>query len=703
MRGFLLLAACASLPAAYADEGMWTFDNFPATAVKQVYGADITPAWLNHVRLSTIRLSNCTASFVSPEGLFLTNHHCVEQCLAELSTKERSPLDLGFSAPNRKDEQRCAAQQADVLIGTENITDAVLKSGSGLDDAAANQARKKLLTSLELGCEQSSAKAKSGKLVCQAVKLYQGGQFFLYKYKRFTDVRLVFSPETDIAAFGGDPDNFQFPRWSLDFSILRAYENNKPAKTPSYLQIDFAGPSSNQLVFVAGDPGSTARLQTRAQLQFERDISLPLSLMRASELRGRYIQFGKANPADERIVEAPLNSLQNGIKVRRKQLDALNDDALLAGKSAAEEALRVSSHLTGADPWHEIESALNRERILYVPYTFIENGAGFSSALFRDARLLVRGADERRKANNERLREFTEASVPSIERDLFARVPVYPEFEELTLSFSLERLREWLGPDHPVVRKLLSKESPDELATRLIAETKLDDARLRQQLWVGGKAAVDASHDPMIELVRLIDGDARAIRKRFEDEVEAPIAAAAERIAAARYKVQGTNTYPDASFSLRLNYGTIEGWVENGTPVGPFTYLDGAFERATGTSPFKIPASWQSQKARLDMRTPFCISTSNDIVGGNSGSPLIDASGRIVGLMFDGNIHSIAGHYWFNGANNRAIAVHPAIIRESLEKVYGAKELLAELSGINLPQTSESPDNLLKVRASAPQ
>jgi len=435
MRGLLLLAVCATLSPAYADEGMWTFDNFPAAAVKQVYGADITPAWLDHVRLSTIRLSNCTASFVSPEGLFLTNHHCVEQCLAELSTKERSPLDLGFSAPNRQDEQRCPAQQADVLIGTENITDAVLKAGSGLDDAAANNARKKVLTSLEQSCEQSSAKAKTGRLVCQSVKLYQGRQFFLYKYKRFTDVRLVFAPEADIAAFGGDPDNFQFPRWSLDFSILRAYENNKPARTPDFLQIDFAGPSANQLVFVAGDPGSTARLQTRAQLQFERDITLPLSLMRASELRGRYIQFGKASPAEERIVEAPLNSLQNGIKVRRKQLDALNDDALLAGKSAAEETLRVSSHLTGADPWHEIESALNRERFLYVPYTFIENGAGFSSALFRDARLLVRGADERRKANNERLREFTEASVPSIERDLFARVPVYPEFEELTLSF----------------------------------------------------------------------------------------------------------------------------------------------------------------------------------------------------------------------------------------------------------------------------
>jgi Peptidase S46 len=699
MRGFLLLAACTAFAPAYADEGMWTFDNFPSATVKQVYGAEITPAWLDHVRLATIRLANCTASFVSPDGLFLTNHHCVEQCLAELSSKERSLLEVGFSAANRKDEARCPAQQADVLIATENITDAVLKAGSGLGDAAANSARKKMLTSLEQACEQSSAKAKSGKLVCQAVKLYQGGQYFLYKYKRFTDVRLVFAPETDIAAFGGDPDNFQFPRWSLDFSILRAYENNTPAKTPDFLQIDFAGPSANQLVFVAGDPGSTARLQTRAQLQFERDITLPITLMRASELRGRYIQFGKANPADQRIVEAPLNSLQNGIKVRRRELDALNDDALLAGKSAAEEKLRISSHLAGADPWREIESALARERALYVPYTFIENAAGFSSSLFRDARLLVRGADERLKPNNERLREFTEASIPTMERELFARVPVFAEFEQLTLSFSLERMREWLGPDHPMIRKLLSKESPDELATRLIAETKLDDAVLRQHLWVGGKAVVDASHDPMIEMARLIDGDARAIRKQYEDEVEAPIAAAAERIAAARFEAQGTNIYPDASFTLRLNYGTVQGWVENGTPVEPFTYLDRAFERATGASPFKMPASWMKEKAQLDLRTPFCISTSNDIVGGNSGSPLIDASGKIVGLMFDGNIHSIAGHYWFNTANNRAIAVHPAIIREALEKVYDAKELLAELNA----KRPQSPDNLLNVRANAAQ
>jgi hypothetical protein len=680
MRGLLLVLACVAALPTFAEEGMWTFDNFPSSTVKQHYGADITPAWLDHVRLSTIRLTNCTASFVSPEGLILTNHHCVEPCLAELSSKDKSLVQLGFAAADRNAEQRCPAQLADVLIGTEDVTDAISKAIAGMSDTAANDARKRTLTTLEQACEQASARSKSGKLRCQAVTLYQGGQYFLYKYKRYDDLRMVFAPEADIASFGGDPDNFQFPRWSLDFSMLRAYENNKPAATPNYLQINFNGPAANQVVFVAGHPGSTARLQTRAQLEFDRDMPLPITLMRAAELRGRFIQFGSANPADDRIVQAPLNSLQNAIKVRRKELDALNDNTLLAGKSEAEERLRASAHIGGNDPWHEIESASARERALYLQYTFLESGAGFNSGLFRDARLLVRGADERTKRNIDRLREFTDAALPLIQRELYARVPVYPELEVLTLSFSLERMREWLGPDHPVVRKLLSKESPESLATRLIAETKIDDADVRQKLWLGGKAAVDASHDPMIEFARAVDADARSVRKRFDDEVEAPVAAAAQRIAAARFKAYGTNVYPDATFTLRLNYGTVQGWVEDGTPIEPFTHLNRAFERATGASPFKIPASWIRVKDKLDMRTPFCISTNNDIVGGNSGSPLIDAGGEIVGLMFDGNIHSIAGRYWFNAANNRAIAVHPAIIREALDTVYGAKSLLKELN-----------------------
>jgi len=673
------MALAASLPA-LADEGMWTFDNFPASNVEKTYGTPVSATWLDHVRLSTIRLTNCTGSFVSPAGLILTNHHCVESCLAELSSKDNSLIDRGYGSSKRTDERRCSTQLADVLVSMENVTAAVAKSVGGLDDKSANDARKKALTQLEQSCEQASAKAKSGKLKCQAVTLYEGGQYFLYKYKRYDDVRLVFAPEADIAAFGGDPDNFQFPRWSLDFSVLRAYEHGTPAKTPNYLKINFTGPRADELVFVAGHPGTTQRLETRAQLEFERDVSLPNSLLRASELRGRYIQFGRTSPGNEQLVEAPLNNLENGLKVRRKLLDALHDDALMARKSDDEKALRMSAQIAGTDPWRQIETASLRERALYLPETFIEGGAGFNSILFRYARLLVRGADERAKPNTERLREYTDAALPRIEQQLYARVPIYSEVEVLTMSFSLQRMREWLGPDHPVVRKLLLKDSPDTLATRLVAETKLDDPAVRKQLWEGGKAAVDASQDPMITLARALDAGSRAIRRQFEDEVEAPISAASERIAAERFKAYGTEVYPDATFTLRLNYGTAQGWEENGVQVEPFTYLERAFERSTGVSPFKIPDSWMKVKSQLDMRTPFCISTTSDIVGGNSGSPLIDAQGRIVGLMFDGNIHSISGDYWFDAAKNRAIAVHPAIIREALDKVYGAAALLAELS-----------------------
>jgi hypothetical protein len=673
------MALAASLPA-LADEGMWTFDNFPASNVEKTYGTPVSATWLDHVRLSTIRLTNCTGSFVSPAGLILTNHHCVESCLAELSSKDNSLIDRGYGSSKRTDERRCSTQLADVLVGMENVTAAVAKSVGGLDDKSANAARKKVLTQLEQSCEQASAKAKSGKLKCQAVTLYEGGQYFLYKYKRYDDVRLVFAPEADIAAFGGDPDNFQFPRWSLDFSVLRAYEHGTPAITPNYLKINFTGPRADELVFVAGHPGTTQRLETRAQLEFERDVSLPSSLLRASELRGRYIQFGRTSPGNEQLVEAPLNNLENGLKVRRKLLDALHDDALMARKSDDENALRMSARIAGTDPWRQIETASLRERALYLPETFIEGGAGFNSILFRYARLLVRGADERAKPNTERLREYTDAALPRIEQQLYARVPIYSEVEVLTMSFSLQRMREWLGPDHPVVLKLLIKDSPDTLATRLVAETKLDDPAVRKQLWEGGKAAVDASQDPMITLARALDAGSRAIRKQFEDEIEAPISAASERIAAERFKAYGTAVYPDATFTLRLNYGTVQGWEENGVQVEPFTYLERAFERSTGVSPFKIPDSWMKVKSQLDMRTPFCISTTSDIVGGNSGSPLIDAQGRIVGLMFDGNIHSISGDYWFDAAKNRAIAVHPAIIREALDKVYGAAALLQEMS-----------------------
>jgi Peptidase S46 len=678
-----LLIGLLCLPA-FADEGMWTYHDFPQAQIKQRFGVDISQAWLDRARTATVRLSGCTASFVSSEGLILTNHHCADSCLDENSTSTQNLERDGFLAGSREKELRCTTQIADVLMATENITDKITAGTRNLPSQAANEARKKLLTQLEQRCEHDSAKAKTGPLKCESVNLYQGGQYWLYEYKRYDDVRLVFAPEEDIAAFGGDPDNFQFPRWDLDMSVLRAYDaHGKPAITPSFLRIRAEGPKPGEVVLVSGHPGSTDRLLTVAELEELRDVSLPLYLLRAEELRGRYIQFGKTGREAHRIVESPLLGLENSIKVRRKLLDALLDDRLMQHKRTEEAGLRARYQAQGGspgtDPWESIAKAEKVERELALPYVFVEQGAGFNSRLFSYARTLLRGARERQKPNEERLREYRDTALPRIEQQLKAPVPIHPELENLALSFSLERMREWLGPDAEIVRQLLAKDSPDSLAARVIAGSSLADPKERMRLWNGGAQAIDASQDPMIELARRVDPTAREVRKRYEDEVEAPVRAASEEIAQTRFRAYGTSVAPDATFTLRLNVGTVQGWKEGDHDVEPFTYLARLYERATGQEPFKVPDSWLTAKPQLDPNTRFNLSTNNDIVGGNSGSPLLDAQGRLVGLIFDGNIHSISGSYWFDPELNRSVAVHPAIILEGLRKVYKARELLAEL------------------------
>jgi len=687
MRVLAFMAGVTAALAAHADEGMWPFDNIPKATIKTQLGVDIDQAWLDKVRTATVRLAGCTASFVSPDGLLLTNHHCVANCLNNLSTPQKNLLADGFVAANRGGERQCPAQLADVLMSMEDVTAKVNAATGGLGEKAANDKRKKTLTQLEQTCEEASAKDKStGALKCESVTLYDGGQYFIYKYKRYTDVRIVFAPEQSIAAFGGDPDNFQFPRWCLDMAMLRAYDNGKPVATPNYLRINFAGPSAGEAVFVVGHPGSTERLLTVNQLA-ERRASAPLWLLRASELRGRYIQFGKQDEESQRIVQDPLNVLENTIKVRRKQLDALLNDRLMEQKTRQENALRSAVTASGdlatrtGDPWRDIEKANEALDGIELPFTFIESGAGFNSRLFNYARALVRGTVEREKPNMDRLPEYADARLPRLAQQLGAAIPIYPGLEKLSLSFSLERMREWLGADHPLVRQLLSKDSPDSLAARLIDGSKLADSTVRSALWKEGAAAINASADPMIQLARSVDAEARALRKRYEDDVEAPTRAATERIAAARFAVFGTRVYPDATFTLRLNSGSVQGWKESGTDVLPFTHLGRAFERATGAEPFRIPDSWQKAKSQLDMNTPFNLSTNNDIVGGNSGSALINARGEVVGLLFDGNIHSISGAYWFDTEKNRAVAVHPAIMREALRKVYRADGLIKEFGG----------------------
>ena len=674
-------------PAAMADEGMWTFDHVPTETLRARYGATLTASWLQHLQLSTVRLGNgCTGSFVSPDGLVLTNHHCAQEAIVEHSTAQSDLLAGGFLARTRAEELPCSTIEVNVLVAMEDVTAKVAAALAGLDDRRANEARKRVLSDLERAAEDAARKDPAvGPLYCEAVTLYQGGQYLIYKYKRYSDVRLVFAPEYGISDFGGDPDNFQFPRWCFDLALLRVYENGKPAHTPDFLRMDFAGAREGEPVFVSGHPGSTERLLTVDQLRLNRDASLPRTVVLDSELRGRYIQFARSGAEAERQVQDPLLDLENSLKVYRKELDALHDDALFTAKTREERALRArvaadpALKATVGDAWGDIARAQSRARDLDLHHAMIEDARGLQGTLYGYARTLVRGTVERARPNGQRLREFSDAALPYVEQQLLAPTPVYPAVERLRLSFGLERLREWLGPDDSFVRSVFGKDSPDSIAARLVQGSRLADPAFRRQLWEGGAPAVQASADPMIAFARGIDPAARILRKQWEDEVEAPTTRGAERIAKARFKIYGRHLYPDATFTLRLNDGRVQGWTEARRPVAPFTTLGQAFDRATGADPLALPPSWLAARPALDPATPFNFSTSNDIVGGNSGSPMVNVRGDLVGLVFDGNIESIAGSYWFDPRDNRAVAVHPAIIKAALTSIYHADALAREL------------------------
>jgi hypothetical protein len=668
---------------ALADEGMWTIDNFPSQQVEDQYGANINDHWLRSAQLATTRLENgCTGSFASPDGLILTNNHCTWGCIRNLSSEERNLSDEGFMAENRTEELQCPGQQVSVLIDFDDVTVQIGEATSGLTDAEANEARKAALTELESQCE----KASGDKLSCEAVTLYNGGQYFIYQYKRYDDVRLVFAPELDIAAFGGDPDNFNFPRWCLDMSFLRAYEDGKPAETPNYLRWRAAGPGAGDPVFITGHPGSTDRLLTMAQLRMLRDVSYPLWLLRYSELRGRMLAWADTSPEAARIVQQRILIIENGIKVRRNQLKALHNDEMMAAKAQQERELQAAvsedPELQAAfgDAWRLIEDAVEAHRNLYEEHLFVEDAAGFGGDLFGYARTIVRGTAERELPNSERIRAYTDPALPQVEQNLLAARPISKDYEILRLSFSLDKMREWLGPDSRYVHLILGNESPQSLAESLVNGSRLDDPGVRESLWKGGVDAVKASDDPMIRLALTIDDDARALRKRYEEEVEAPRTRGEEMIADARFRVLGTDTYPDATFTLRVTFGAVEGWKERGNRVDPFTRTQRLFERTTGQRPFMLPDSWLRAREDLDPDTPFNFVATTDITGGNSGSPMLAADGSLVGLAFDGNIHSIAGSYWFDQEINRTVGVNTAIMLEALKVVYGADHLIDELT-----------------------
>ncbi len=681
MKNAVQLVILFTLPVcAIADEGMWTLDNFPKVVVEAKYGAKITDAWLETVKRAVPRMdSGCSASFVSPDGLVLTNHHCALSCIAQNSSADSDLEADGFLAARPEDEVSCQTDRLSVLMATEEITDHIIASTDGMSDKQAGEERRQTLKRAVQDCEETSG------LKCESVALYKGGQYWLYKYKRYEDVRLVFAPESNIASFGGDPDNFNFPRWCLDMSLLRVYEKDKPASTPNHLEWRTEGLDPGEAMFVAGRPGRTQRLLTVADLKYLRDTSIPHWLLRNVELRGRYIQYATTSDEAYRITQAPLQRVENGIKVQRKRMDALHNDALFEQKMAAERALKaaveanpqLAAEVGGA--WDVIERANSTYLGFREDHYFIEGGAAFYGRLFGYARSLLRAAAERQKPNAERIKGYTEAALPRMKQLTLADRPIYAELETLQLSFSLDKMREYLGPDSPFVRQILGSKSPAELADELVSGTHLEDVAVRADLWDVDWETVQTSNDRMIQFALSIDKQARDLRKRYEDEVEAPSDLAYEKIAKALFAVYGTDVYPDATFTLRVSYGSHVGWNEKGSDVRPWTTIAELFPRVTGDDPFRLPASWADADKTLADHTKFNFVGTTDVIGGNSGSPVVDKDGKLAGLIFDGNIHSISGAYWFDSELNRSVAVHPTIMIEALRSIYNAGFLLEEM------------------------
>jgi V8-like Glu-specific endopeptidase len=662
------------------DEGMWLLNDFPSDRLGKLHGFAPSPEWLDHVRLSAARVGmGCSGSFVSPNGLVMTNHHCASRCIEQLSSAKKDYIANGFYAKSEKEEAKCPEMEVNQLIAINDVTDRVLAATKGLAGAKFNEANKAEQAKIEKEC------AKSDDLRCDVVTLYRGGRYHLYKYQRYQDVRLSFAPEFASAFFGGDPDNFNFPRYDLDVTFLRVYREGKPVSGGHYFKWSQSGAKEGDLTFVAGHPHQTSRGITIAEFEFLRDVELPTKLLRLSEWRGLLTEFQTKGPEQKRIAGSRLFGIENSLKGIKGRVEALRDPEVFGKKLFEEKELRAKvegepamKDAYGAS-WDAIAEAQKKLRNIQSRYVMLEKGEGFWSDLFDQARRLLRASAEFAKPNEQRLREYVDSRKPAITQKVTSTAPIYDELEILTLTAALTGMRAELGPDDAFVRKVLGKDTPRELATRLVKGSKLKDPKVRKALFEGGEAAISASKDPMIEFARLVEPESRAMRKTYEDDVESVIKKNAELIAKARFQVYGTSVYPDATGTLRLSFGQVRGWEEGGKKITPVTTLGGAFERATGKDPFALPKSWIDNKAKLDLSTPFNFSTTNDIIGGNSGSPVIDQEGRIVGLIFDGNIHSLGGDYAYDGKDNRAVSVHSAALLETLGNIYSASRIVDEI------------------------
>ncbi len=670
---------------ALADEGMWTFNNVPRTEIKKKYGFEVTDEWLKKVQLASVRFNNGgSGSFVSPNGLVLTNYHIVEDIVNDVSTPEKDLAKEGFLAHTRAEEIKAPSLELNVLMSLEDVTSRVNAAvKSGMSDAEAFTARRSEIAAIEADSTKTTG------FRSDVVTLYQGGQYNLYRYKKYTDVRLVFVPEFQAAFFGGDPDNFNFPRFNIDMALVRVYENDQPVQPANYFKWSTTGAKEGSLVFVTGNPGSTSRLDTVAHLQQLRDTSIPI-ILRLLERREAMIKKYMAQGDEQtRQAQNELNSIQNSLKVYRGQLQGLKDNALIGRKMKEEEALRKSIAANPdrqkiyGDTWDAIAKAHQglpsyiRERRIF------DQAGGFNSTLFGFARTLVRLAAENQKPNAERLPEYTDARRASLELGLYSPAPIHEDFEKLKLADSLGFMVELLGADHPLVKQVLDGKTPEARADELIDGTKLKDPAFRKQLAGGGQQAIEASTDPMIVLARLIDPKARELRKRYESEVTGVERSNYSKIARARFDTEGTKLYPDATFTLRLSYGAVKGYMENGKKIQPFTTLGGLYDRAAqfkSEFPYNLPPRWVEKKAALDLSTPFNFVSTNDIIGGNSGSPTINEKGELVGLIFDGNIQSLVGDFIYDESVNRAISVDSRAMLEVLRKVFGANDIAAELT-----------------------
>jgi hypothetical protein len=666
---------------AYAEEGMWTFDNPPRKRLQEKYGFAIASQWLDHVRLSSVRFNDGgSGSFVSPRGLILTNHHVALGQLQKVSSRGKDYTNEGFYARSEAEEMKCPDLELNVLLSMENVTSRVQGSvKKEMSDKDALQARKAEIAKIEKESLESTG------LRSDVVTLYAGGEYWLYRYKKYTDVRLVFAPEQQIAFFGGDPDNFTYPRYDLDAAFFRAYENGKPVESRDYLKWNSMGAQSGELVFVSGNPGSTDRLSTMKQIEVERDVELPETLKLIKRRLAVLQRYAAEGEEQARQATSQMRGLENSQKAYLGEYGGLLDKALISTKQKEESDFRAAvagrPELANkyGKAWDEIARAKEKHAARYKELRYRSLRASRIASL---SLTIVQYVAEMKKPDGQRLDGFHDSQLESLRFRLFSPAPMYPQMEIALLTDSLQESLDELGANDPFVKAALGGRTPAEAAKQAIEGTRLKDPAFRKGLVEGGPAAVDGSDDPAIVLARKIDPVVRENQKWLEDNVESVLMSAGEKIGQARFAVYGKTEYPDATFTLRLSYGTVKSYAMNGTEAPPKTTFYGLYDRSLsfdGKPPFDLPARYVERRGKLDLSTPMNFVSTCDIIGGNSGSPVINRNGEIVGLIFDGNIESLVGNYIYNEENNRSVAVHTGAIIEALRKLYDAAALADEI------------------------